>query len=118
MEQFTLFNMPPATGHELAREGMDRAERHADQMVEDWSQRAYGYLCTFIALKPRGTTFMAEDVRRLAETSGRVPIPPSKRAWGAIMSKAARAGHIVRVGFAQVKNERAHCANASVWQII
>lgn len=116
--QPTLFDMPPDSGAMLAREGMERAERHADQVVDQWSTSAYEYLCSFIMLKRRGFTFMTEDVRRLAELSGKVAIPPSKRAWGGVILKACHRKLIRKVGFQQVKNERAHCANASVWQII
>lgn len=118
MSQLNIFTVPPSTGHILARDGMERAARHADQVHDDWSAKAYDFLCTVIAARKAGSTFMSEDIRMLAEATGQLPIPPSRRAWGAIMAKAARSGLVIRAGFGQVKNERAHSATATVWQII
>lgn len=109
--QTTLFDTQ--SGYELATHGMNTATAHADAMHDDWSDRAYDCLLTFI--RSKSGTFLAEDVREYAQMSS-LPVPPSNRAWGGVMVRARNAGMIRRVGFAQVKNARAHCANAGLWE--
>jgi hypothetical protein len=61
-----------------------------------------------------GAPFQAEDFRD--SITGLIEEPPSKRAFGHIILKAAREGLITRVGYAPVKNVTAHRAFASVWK--
>lgn len=102
----------PFTGEELKQGGMSLAIAHADIVNEHWSNDAFDILKKFI--KSHTGNFMTEDVRAYADLRG-LPKPPSLRAWGSIISKAAKLNLIVCVGFKKVKNPRAHRANASVW---
>lgn len=89
--------------------GIFQAVTHADQVHDSWQERAFMFLTAF-----KKSTFMAEDIRKAAE--GIVPDPPSQRAWGGIIVRAARAGIIERIGFSNVKNVKAHATPASVWR--
>lgn len=98
------------TGKELMEQGMARAIAHAEAIEPMWSDTAYQFLLKFAAT---GNEFMAEDVR--AASQGIVPPPPSMRAWGGIIRRAAKAGLITRIGYKSVINPKAHCALCSVW---
>jgi len=103
--------------HQLATDlknaGINAAIIHADHVHEDWSETAYELLKQFIR-SGRGK-FMCEDVRSYAKAYG-LPEAPHNRAWGAVIQRASRKEKIiVHAGYAQVKNPKAHCANASLW---
>ena len=102
---------PELTGKELRDEGMKKAVDHADSVEPTWSQRAYKFL-----LKYRLTVeeFMTEDVRKASK--GIVPGPPDLRAWGSIVTKAARVGLIHSTGIRSVKDPKAHAGYATVWK--
>jgi len=113
--QYDLFEilnnvLKPPTGQQLRDAGMKQAIEHADKVVESWSDKAYDHLLKYIVLHDE---FMAEDLRY----ESKLPEPPSRRAWGQIMLRAAKSGLIYRVGFRAVKNPKAHCANASLWRV-
>lgn len=107
------FHEPVNTAEYYRDRGMRRAVDHAEKITENWSVRAYDFLRQYIA---RHQEFMTEDVREASR--GIVPEPPSHRAWGAIIVRAVKEGLIRRVGFQSVKNTRAHCTPASLWQVI
>jgi hypothetical protein len=99
-------------GKQLKERGMQKAVDHANQVHTDWSEKAFEFLKSFIIEHKK---FLAEDVRYYS--AGKVPEPPSQRAWGSVIVRAAKAGLIRRVGYEQVKNVKAHRANASVWAV-
>ena len=92
--------------------GIAKAERHANQVHERWSDKAYEYLQTFLSMY--SGEFLTEEFR--AWTIGKMPQPPHGRAFGGVVQRAAKAGLIVKLGIAQVKNVKAHMANANVWK--
>ncbi len=93
--------------------GIKKAIDHAEETEFKWSVQAFGFLLIFIK---SNDTFMCEDVRLKANSI--VPWPPSQRAWGGIIRRAAKAGLIKRIGFQNVKNVKAHCTPASVWKVV
>ena len=97
-------------GRKLRDEGIERAEEHANKNYT-WSDFAFSFLEGYICFHKR---FMAEDVR--VASSGIVPSPPSKRAWGAVFVKAVKLNLIRRVGYQSVKNPKAHCTPATIWE--
>ncbi len=111
-KQPSLFDMMASIT--AKEEGMLQSITTANTEISKWSMKAYETLVEFIA-NNRSNKFMAEDARRYAEEKG-LPIPPSKRAWGAIILKAAKDGLIKKNGHAAVTNVRAHRAFASVWE--
>lgn len=98
-------------GKQLKEDGMQRAVDHANAVHSDWSERAYNFLKGYIQ---KNAMFMSEDVRYASQ--GIVPSPPSQRAWGHVIRRAAMEGLISKAGTKQVKNSKAHMANANVWK--
>lgn len=92
--------------------GIQKAVTNADRVHESWSDKVYELFKNFI--RGNRCEFMAEDFRE--SVSGMIDAPPSNRAFGGIFMRAAKAGLITRVGYAPVKNWKAHRANASVWK--
>ncbi len=85
---------------------------NADKQSYKWTYYAYQFLIDYIKSNKE---FMAEDVRIASE--GIVEAPPSKRAWGGIFVKAVKSGLIKRKGFMNVKNAKAHCTPATLWEV-
>jgi hypothetical protein len=105
------------SGKELAQAGAKLALDHAEAMDPGWKDRAYAYLLVFVAVH-RGQQFMAEDIRGFAYSRG-LPKPPSERAWGSIIKRASTTEAKIRaVGTEKVKNAKAHCANATLWEVV
>ena len=107
MNQLDLFQ-----GRKNRDQGIKQAEDHANQ-YENWSVKAYTFLLYYIQQKKE---FMTEEMREASK--GSVPDPPSARAWGGIIVRAVKNGLIKRKGYGQVKNPKAHRANASVWETV
>jgi len=105
--QFDLFS-----GQELRDIGIAQSVENADRQVKKWSFYAYEFLLTYIKTNKE---FMAEDVRVASE--GIIQAPPSDRAWGAILVKGVKSGLIKRKGFKNVKNAKAHCTPATLWEV-
>lgn len=109
-ESQKVFDVP--TGLQLRDIGIQKAVDHADAVHDGWSDKAYSFLLNFIK---SSREFMTEDIREAA--IGIVPEPLSNRAWGSVVLKAARNGLIYKSGIVQVKNPKAHMANANVWKV-
>ena len=101
------------TGVILMRLGIKKAVVHANVEVHGWSDLAYNYLLDY---SKKHKEFMVEDVREASK--GIIPTPPSTRAWGGVVVRASRAGVIRRKGFQNVKNAKAHCTPATLWETI
>lgn len=107
MDQLDLFS-----GQQLRDIGISQSMENADKQSNKWTYYAYEFLLNYIK---SNREFMAEDVRIASE--GFVEIPPSKRAWGGIFVKAVKSGLIKRKGFMNVKNAKAHCTPATLWEV-
>lgn len=101
------------TGEELRDAGIAQAIESADWKEPEWSEKAYKTLIAY--LSNQHGEFMTEQFRNWAKIFKRLSDPPSARAYGGIMRKAAKAGLIKKIGYDQVTNPTAHCANAAVW---
>jgi len=99
-------------GTKLRDKGIKKALDNANNTHDKWSNKAYDFLLKYIKYQNQ---FMTEDVRVASEKA--IPKPPSNRAWGSVILKAAKSGLINRVGFANVKNAKAHKTPASVWRV-
>lgn len=94
--------------------GIQRAVEHADAEIPSWSDIAFDNLRMFLRYAP-DSQFMGEDVRGYATTRG-LPDPPDKRAWGAVMLRAARAGLIRKIGYAHAKDPKVHRSINPLWE--
>lgn len=99
------------TGKQRRDAGIKKAEDHAGGAWNIMADAAFDWF-----ISKRQTDFMTEDFRLIANHLFGLPNPPSLRAFGGVILRAARAGKIVRVGYGQVKNPKANSANASVWR--
>jgi len=97
----------------LCDQGIMYAIDHADYHSENWSGRAFEFLKQFIL---DNSEFMTEDVRLASK--GIIEEPPSNRAWGGVVVRAARLGLIRRKGFRNVTNANAHCTPATLWEVV
>ena len=100
----------------LRDEGIQRAIDHADRVESEWSDRAYGMLVRYARQKGSGAKITSEAVRNHAEWFG-LPTPPDKRAWGAVILRAARAGVIHKAGWTTANDPKVHCNPVSLWQV-
>lgn len=91
--------------------GIEEAVKHADQVHPNWSESALEYLKVFLA--HRKSPFLCEDFREAAENV--LPAPPSLRSYGAVILKAAKAGWVKKLGYAKVRNVKAHRTPANLW---
>lgn len=107
VEQLNIFE-----GNKLRDMGIDQSFENAEYKNVNWGDGAYSFLLEYIKTND---TFMAEDVR--CASSGAVPEPPSKRAWGAIFVKAKKNKLINSIGFGNVKNPTAHRTPATLWTV-
>lgn len=107
-EQLNIFS----SGSELRDAGIKVAVDHANDVNEGWSEKAHHHLVMYLKQNPG--QFQAEDARVYAEGQG-LPDPPVKQAWGGVIRNAAKEGLITPVGYAPVKNPKAHCAIVRVW---
>lgn len=112
MSQRDLFQPDTEKAAQLRNEGMRVASLNAESISPKWGEQAYLELKEFVRWNP-GMQFMAEDVRAWA---GNVAPPPSKRAWGAVILRAAKAGLIERVGYKETSNPLAHRTPATLWR--
>lgn len=102
------------TGKDLRDQGIKKAEDNANDKNENWSAKAYGFLLVYCGIFKQ---FLAEEVRNASIEAG-IPEPPSKRAWGAIVLRAKKNGKIRSIGFRSVKNPKAHCTPATLWEVV
>lgn len=96
-----------------ADNGMSVAALNADSKSARWTEDALSWVSVFVAYT-QGRGFMAEEVRQYAHDRG-LPQPPSARAWGAVMIRAAKNGIIRAVGYGLTRNPQAHKTPARVW---
>jgi hypothetical protein len=82
--------------HERADDGMKRAAEHAEDVRANWLTFAREELVTW--LRTQRGPFLAEDF--VIGTHNSLPPPPDRRAFGLVIQSAARAGIIVKVGYA------------------
>lgn len=94
--------------------GLAQAEASADAKMPRWVDIAYCRFKDWLKLKPVGFLFMIEEAR--ADILKFMPAPPSHRVFGGIPLKAKRDGLIEFAGTQQVKNVKAHRANAARWR--
>lgn len=92
--------------------GIQQAIDHANAVVDNWSEKAYHLLIDFIEEVPG--EFMVEDLRAYAAMKD-FPLPPSARAWGAVILRAAKSGLVENAGYGKTKNKKAHRTPASLW---
>lgn len=90
---------------------MQQALDHAESETARWGDRALAYLRRYAERHDR---FPGWFVTKAADLTGAVPTPPTPKAWGAIFTKAARVGWIVKNGYTQ--DPHRHANPCPVWK--
>lgn len=90
------------------------AKMAADHAGSKWKEDALQIVMDFSALY-QGKLVLAEDIRKYAEESRKLPFPPDKRAWGHIFKKAQKLKLIEHAGFAPAVSSRGGAK--SLWLI-
>ena len=104
--------MRKSLGEQLKIDGMEQALTHANETHENWGNLAHNFLVFYCVHKK--DPFLVEEVRLASMYI--IPEPPSLRAWGSIVIRAAREGLVKKVGYKAVKNPRAHQTPATLWK--
>lgn len=87
-------------------DGMETAADHAEYDAPGWRAGALSLFTAYaIAHKLDAHPFLTEDVRVYADQRG-FPPPPDERAWGAIATKAVKAGIVRREGTRPARSSR------------
>ena len=86
---------------------------NANKYFPDWSDSAYEMFNDYLSMHTN-IEFLTEDARVWCEQRG-LQIPPHKRAWGGIITKASNNGLIKFCGYKKTSNPLAHRAIAAVW---
>lgn len=107
-----------AEGQQKAQEGLARAVDHADREVPGWKERCWTLFLEWLDRMPAGHRFLLEEFRLHIEAQGKLENPPSKRAYGFVSVKAAKAKLIFQCGTGRVTNPQAHRANSARWEKI
>lgn len=102
---------PQPTGQQLRDEGMARAVDHADEVVPAWSEGALDYVKAVAATEHEVT---AEKVRQYAMARGFVE-PPDRRAWGAVMIRAAKVGVLTKGPWTEATDPKVHRNAVRLW---
>lgn len=101
--------MPSPDARKARDDGMLRAVVHADEVVPNWSERAYLALVDYAATHAE---FTIEQVRASVD----LPIPPSTRAWGPVIRRALRAGVVIAAGWTAAEDPKVHCNMVMQWR--
>lgn len=96
----------------LRDSGIELSKQTADNKSEGWSERTYQMFKNWI--KNKKGSFLGEDFRNDAESKGN-EIPPSSRAYGHILVRAAKEGLIIKIGYGRTSNPRAHKTPSTLW---
>lgn len=99
-------------GEKLKEQGMERALESAEKVDPFWRVKALDIVKEF--LNNHEGEFLTEDIRAYAALKD-FPLPPSARAWGGVINKAAFDGLIKKVRVDMVTNPKAHRCFANVW---
>jgi len=115
MTPINELSLPSEQAKFLRDIGISMAADAADAQNPLWQHRAMDALIEF--LKTHTSEFMTEDFRNWAETTHGLPVPPTGRAYGAVMTSAFKNKLINHNGYGRTCNPLAHRTPASVWII-
>jgi hypothetical protein len=100
------------SGEELRDAGIALSKETADKKQGGWSERTYELFLEYLEIKKGG--FLGEDFRGWASKRGN-PEPPSLRAYGHVLVRAAKEGLIYKIGYERTSNPKAHKTPSTLW---
>ena len=95
-------------------EGISRAVDHAESDSPGWGELAFRYIQLY-AQQHRGERFIGRDIVLASKAYGLIQ-PPTDKAWGGPMQKAAKRGVLRKVGTAPDPNR--HCNPVPLWEAV
>jgi hypothetical protein len=113
-DQLDLFDLAvqsrPLTWQQAKDKRERGVQRAADHAGPDWQDAALQQLIDYARQHDR---FLTEDVREYALQHG-LDDPPDGRAWGHVVRRAVRLGHIDRDGYRAAKSS--NCSPKPLWK--
>jgi len=106
--------LPIGSAEILAADGIQRAADHANAEVFCWTDMAGGVSRLYLDGLQPGAKFTAQDIHR-NNIAAKLPAPPDKRAWGAVMRALAKDGLIRSIGFVKSDSPSGHGHPVSQW---
>lgn len=97
-----------------AQEGINRAVEHADETVPGWSEVAYEFI-RLHAMRNKGERMTGYEIVQAALAYG-VPKPPTDKAFGGPIQRAARCGVLRKVGTVADQNPERHGSPVTLWE--
>jgi hypothetical protein len=91
--------------------GMAQAQEHAEAVIPHWPEWAYLNLRQFLI--SNGGGFTSEQAGDWCHDRG-LPLPPTRRAWGAVYVRLAKEGAIVQCGIGRAL--RRHNSICPLWR--
>lgn len=113
MQHIEELRLPSEQAKYLRDIGISMAADAADAQNPLWQHRAMDALIEY--LKTNKDEFMTEDFRNWAEKEHGLPVPPTGRAYGAVMTAAFKNRLINHNGYGRTCNPLAHRTPASIW---
>jgi hypothetical protein len=98
------------SGEQLKATGIEKIQRR------EWHDRAFALLRDYINTAQPGDRFPSDEVRSAITYCMGFDSAPHPNSWGALLSAAAKAGLIERVGFEPSRSPSAHGRIVSVWR--
>lgn len=99
---------------QAAQEGIDRAVTHADMVTPGWSQNALEFIRLHVS-RNRGKRFTGYELVQASIAYG-LDQPPSPKAWGSPIQRAARLGLLVKRGTVPDPNPDRHGSDVPLWE--
>jgi hypothetical protein len=98
---------------QLASDGARRAVEHANRELFGWEDEAVGWVRKVV----KDTPIVTASLVRMTATNGGLPDAPDRRAWGAVMKRAAKEG-IIRAteAFTSTRLRTSHGRPERVWE--
>lgn len=97
--------------------GMAAAEGHAEAVTPGWGDKADSLLREFMKREGAGQTFTCYDARLYAAEKGLADAPDA-RAWGSVITRAAKNVLISRRGYVNSHQPGCHGTPTTLWEIL
>lgn len=95
---------------ELRDKGIKKSAEHAEHVRHGWQSDAVAAIHAY-----PGKEFQSDKLRAFAYANG-LDLPPSNRAWGAVMQRAVKEGLVEFVRYAPSTSPKQHRCPTSVWR--
>lgn len=99
-----------------AQDGINRAVEHAEEVTPGWSDVAFQFV-KLHAMRNKGARMTGYEIVQAALQYG-VPKPPTDKAFGGPIQRAARSGILKKVGTVADPNPNRHGSEVALWEVV